>query len=66
MKSYHGTGDIIQRPFTAYTISQRLAHCDKIYDAFLEGIAAEFGGDVDSLLVSTVCLFKWFVSQPTR
>ena len=48
MKSYHGTSDMIRRPFTAHEIPKMLAHCDKIYDAYLEGIAAEFGGDVEA------------------
>ena len=43
-QSNHGTGDIIHRPFTAHAISQRLTLCDKIYAAFLQGIAADFGG----------------------
>jgi len=46
-KSYHGTSDIIRRPFTAHEIPKMLVHCDKIYDAFLEGIAAKYGGDVE-------------------
>jgi len=25
-----------------------LAHCDKIYDTFMEGMVAEFGGDVEA------------------
>ncbi len=43
-QSNHRTGDIIRRPFTAHAISQMLTHCNKIYDAFLQGIAAQFGG----------------------
>jgi hypothetical protein len=47
--SNYGTGDIICRPFTAHLISQWIDQCDKIYDAFLQSIAAEWGeGDVEA------------------
>ena len=49
MNSNYGTGDIICRPFTAHLISQWIDQCDKIYDAFLQSIAAEWGeGDVEA------------------
>ncbi len=45
----YGTGDIIRHPFSAHLIPQWLVRCDKIYDAFLQDIAAKFGaGDVES------------------
>ena len=47
--SDYGTDDIIRRPFTAHVIPQRLVQCDKMYDEFLQGRAAEWGsGDVES------------------
>jgi len=46
-QSNHGTSDIIRRPFTAHEIPKMLAHCDQIYDAYLEGMVADYGGDVE-------------------
>ena len=42
-----GTTDIVRLPFTGETLSERLVHCDKTYDAYLQGMIAEFGGTIE-------------------
>jgi hypothetical protein len=41
-----GSTDIVCVPFTG-DISERLVHCDKTYDAYLQGMTAKFGGDIE-------------------
>jgi hypothetical protein len=43
-----GTCDIVRRPFTAHDIAKWLLTCDETYDAFLQGLCAEFGGEVEN------------------
>ena len=40
-----GTTDIVRVPFTG-DISEKLVHCDKTYNAYLQGMITEFGGDI--------------------
>lgn len=42
----YGTTDIVREPFPG-DISARLVHCNKTYDAYLQGMTAEFGGDIE-------------------
>jgi hypothetical protein len=46
-----GTCDIVRRPFTAHAIAKWLLTCDETYNAFLQGLCAEFGGDVGNAKV---------------
>jgi hypothetical protein len=37
---------IFRRPFTAHAIAEWLLTCDETYDASLQGLCAQFDGDV--------------------
>jgi hypothetical protein len=46
--SEFGTRDIVRRPFTAHDIAKWLLTCDETYDTKLQGLCAEFGGEVEN------------------
>ena len=46
LNAERGTTDIVREPFPG-DISARLVHCNKTYDAYLQGMTAEFGGDIE-------------------
>jgi hypothetical protein len=54
----YGTRDIVRRPFTAHTIAKWLRTCDKTYDAFLQGLCAEYGGDVRNAKVALLSIIN--------
>ncbi len=43
----YGTTDIVRHPFSGDVLSERLVHCEKTYDAYLQGMTAEFGGHIE-------------------
>ena len=53
-----GTRDIIRRPFTAHDIAKWLITCDKTYDTFLQGLCAEYGGNVGNAKVALMSIIN--------
>ena len=43
----YGTTDIVRISFTGDVLSERVVHCEKTYDAYLQGMKAQFGGHIE-------------------
>ena len=54
----YGTRDRVRRPFTAHAIAEWLLTCDETYDASLQGLCAQYGGDVGNAKVALLSIIN--------
>jgi len=59
----YGTRDIVRRPFTPHAIAEWLLTCDETYDASLQGLCAQFDGDVGNAKAALLSIINKLLSS---